>query len=281
MKGFKHWFVPPVPPKGDFRVQGIGVRELMPPCIIKRPSGTKDYLFMFFYDPVLVDPDRPPRYVPPESFKAWEPAVPQHYGNPEKRWLHSWIHCDGAFVAQILKEARLPVNRAVKVNDPSVMEKNLLDLHEELTTHSPPDADIMRDLFRVMLRRLARAAGTAGSGARVPDRFMALKAHMEANFTQPMTLADLARRVHLSVPHLCSEFRRYFEVSPIELLIRLRMHAAAHHLSNVNRSISEVAELVGYPDLFYFSKLFKKRYGISPRAMRNDILARSPPPRRG
>jgi len=81
--------------------------------------------------------------------------------------------------------------------------------------------------------------------------------------------------VHLSVPHFCSEFKRYFNVPPLEFLIRLRMHVAAHHLGNLSHSITEVAEMAGYTDLFYFSKRFKKWYGMSPRAMRAALAAGS------
>ncbi len=274
MKGLKHWFVPNAAPAEDFRVRGIGVRESMPSCVVNRPRGTADYLFMFFYDAVTIEQDGRAERVPPESFRVWEPRQRQDYGNPEESWNHSWIHCDGAFVAEALRETGLPVNRTVRLSDPSVMEKNLLELHGELTGHHPLDAGIAKDLFRVLLRRLARAAaGPAGELA--PERFLALKRHLEAHFTQPFSLKEMADRVHLSVPHFCSEFKRYFNVPPLEFLIRLRMHVAAHHLGNLSHSITEVAEMAGYTDLFYFSKRFKKWYGMSPRAMRAALAAGS------
>lgn len=274
-KGFKHWFVPAAAPAADFRVRGIGVREVMPPCLIDRPSGTQDWLFMFFYDEVLLEQDGQARRFPAESLKVWEPGVRQYYGNPERTWNHSWIHCEGGFVAAAVRDAGLAVNRGLHLADPSLMEKNLLELHGELAGYNPSDTAILKDLFRVFVHRLVRAA--AGPVAPpVPERFTELKRHMETHFNQRVTLNELAGRVHLSVPHFCSEFKRHFGVPPIEFLIRLRMHVAAHHLGNLNHSISEVAEMVGYADLFHFSKRFKKWYGVSPRAMRAATLAAAP-----
>jgi len=56
MQGFKHFFsVPPIQTPA-LTIRGIGVQEHMPACIIDRPHGTKtrDYLFMLFYDQVVV-----------------------------------------------------------------------------------------------------------------------------------------------------------------------------------------------------------------------------------
>ena len=229
---------------------------------------------MYFSDGVTIEQDGGIRTFPPQSFKIWEPKVPQHYGNPGSSWRHSWIHCDGPLVAVQVREARVPLNRVVSLGDPSLVEKHLLEIHEELTSQGQPASMILRNLFQNMLHRLSRTIedGTdARFPKRIPERFLAVKKYIEAHCAERLTLTELAERAHLSVPHFCSEFRRYFEVSPVEYVIRLRMHAAVYYLRNINHSVSEVAALVGYDDIFYFSKLFKKRYGVSPRAMRAGI----------
>lgn len=231
---------------------------------------------MYFSDGVTIEQDGRIRAFPPQSFKIWEPRVSQHYGDSEGRWNHSWIHCDGPLVAVQVREGRVPLNRVVTLGDPSLVEKHLLEIHEELASQSQPDPMILKNLFQNMLHRLSRTIEgeeDTRSQRRIPERFLAMKKYMEAHFVEPLTLDNLAERARLSVPHFCSEFRRYFEVAPVEYLIRLRMHAAAYYLRNINHSVSEVAGLVGYDDIFYFSKLFKKRYGVSPRAMRASVTA--------
>ena len=51
----------------------------------------------------------------------------------------------------------------------------------------------------------------------------------------------------------------------------LRMHRAAYLLADENLRISEIGAMVGYDDLYYFSRCFKKHYGLSPRAMRRRM----------
>jgi len=68
--------------------------------------------------------------------------------------------------------------------------------------------------------------------------------------------------------HFSAEFRRHFGVPPVGYLIRRRLHHAAYLLQDVNLSVAEAGQRVGYDDLFYFSKLFKRFHGASPRAWR-------------
>jgi AraC-like DNA-binding protein len=271
MKGFKHWFVPPQPTAGDFRIRGIGVREAMRPCLVNRPQGTGDWLLMMFLDPVQVRVDGTILGFPANSLIAWTPDAGHHYGNHAAPWSHSWVHAQGPFIRHAIRRAGLAAGRVMQLNDPSILERALLAMHEELTTQAEPDPVIIKNLFVNLLRSLRRSFDSCQAAKPIPERFLRIKAYLEAHYPDRLTLTDMARLAHLSVPHFCSEFKRYFETPPLEFVIRLRMHAAAHHLRNANHSISDVARLAGYEDLFYFSKLFKKRFGMSPRALRTRL----------
>ena len=72
--------------------------------------------------------------------------------------------------------------------------------------------------------------------------------------------------------HFCAEFKKYYKCAPIEYIIKLRMNEALHHLHNINYSITEIAEKVGYEDIYHFSKLFKKQYRVSPMGMRRRFV---------
>lgn len=95
--------------------------------------------------------------------------------------------------------------------------------------------------------------------------------HIESNYTEIASLAELAEAVELSPAYLCRLFRRFSRETPHQCIVRHKLNRAAELLMSQQASIGEVAEAVGYHDLFHFSRLFKKRFGDSPRNFRKRI----------
>lgn len=268
MKGFKHFFAILPLDTPDLRIRGIGIQERMPSGIVDRPAGTGDYLFMFFYDPVVVRGTDGTAWRPAETMVLWQPKDGHYYGNPHHLWRHSWIHLDGTVVSRVLAEHRLPRNQPFDCS-PVLVEKTLWDLYEEMTGPFPADLEIAARLLELWGRRMALHLRQKAFPAPIPRRYLDIRRYLETNFDQQITLDALAEKASCSVAHFCSEFKRYFGCSAIACVIRLRMHRAEYLLRNANLSISEIARRVGYEDIYHFSRLFKKYFGLSPRALRH------------
>ena len=274
MRGFKHFIPVLTVHSADLTIRGIGVQEHMPPCIIDRPKGTGDYLLMLFYEDVWIGGKGAPARQPCSSMMIWSPGEWQYYGDQDKPYTHTWLHCDGRFIRSILRDTRLPCNQPFVVSDPAIMERHLLAMHEELTQHARPDGVIVRNLLENWLRSTARLAFRKEPQATdIPAPFLAIRHLIESEYAQAITLPELAERVHLSVPHFCAEFKRHFGTSAIDYLIRQRMHQSSYLLRDRNLRVAEVARRVGYEDLYYFSRLFRKHFGVSPRKFRLQEVA--------
>ena len=252
---------------------GFGIREIMPPRIVDRPAGTDDIFISFFYDEVLIRSARGTAYHPRNSLIIFPRKAGHYYGNPGKNWNHSWTHCDGSLIRRLLAQEHLPLNMVIPNLDANVMENHLMSLHLELTTGQPPDAIITRNILHNWFREIRRMMRPKKKAAPIPPRLLEIRWHMEMHFSEPLPLEILARKACFSVPHFCAEFKRHFGVSPIEWLIRLRIRHAVYLLRDLNLRVGDVADKVGYPDHYYFTRLFKKRLGISPLAYRRTIEA--------
>ncbi len=86
---------------------------------------------------------------------------------------------------------------------------------------------------------------------------------IENNFQDNLTLERVADASHLSESYLSRLFLQYFQISPIDHLIDVRLRSAKLLLAKGN-SVSYTAQAVGFHSLHYFSRIFKKRLGISP-----------------
>ncbi len=269
MRGFKHFFPAPPIHRPQLTIRGIGIQEEMPPCIVDRPQGSGDWLFMLFYNEACMGAKPTREFHPSPSFMIWTPGRYQYYGHPERRYVHSWIHCDGSLIRSLMQRSRLPRNMPFAISDPSVTERYLLAIHAEIVRYSRPDVVIVCNLMENWLREVARQYRGGEEKDTVPESFLAVRRFLELEYEQPILLKDLAMKVHLSIPHFCACFKRYFGSPAIDFLIRQRMHRAAYLLRDRSLNIGEVALRVGCEDIFHFSKQFKKHFGASPRQWRN------------
>lgn len=80
-------------------------------------------------------------------------------------------------------------------------------------------------------------------------------------------ISGIADRLQLSKDYLFRLFRKEMGMSAADYLLSVRMEKAKELLSNANAlKIYEISELVGYEDYAYFSKLFKKAVGMTPKS---------------
>jgi AraC family transcriptional regulator of arabinose operon len=108
------------------------------------------------------------------------------------------------------------------------------------------------------------------------SRFHSLEptfAYLVENLHVPLTLADMAAHAGLSPSQFSHLFKQQTGHSPLAYFIHLKMQHACSLLAMSPLSVKEVAQDVGYEDGYYFSRLFKKTIGVSPRQYRRTVGA--------
>lgn len=99
-------------------------------------------------------------------------------------------------------------------------------------------------------------------------RISALTARLSLETADLPPVADLAREAGLSAAHFSRVFRRFTGQSPKEFLLRARLARGQHLLRETAMTVTEIAERLGYSDVFFFSRQFKQKTGLSPLAYR-------------
>ena len=89
--------------------------------------------------------------------------------------------------------------------------------------------------------------------------------YLNENYEHKISLEQIAHNMYLSPVYISKIFKEETGESPINYLIKIRLEKAKDILLNSDsNSIKNIANQVGYDDVYHFSKLFKKYYGISP-----------------
>ncbi|SFR69833.1 AraC family transcriptional regulator [Anaeromicropila populeti] len=93
--------------------------------------------------------------------------------------------------------------------------------------------------------------------------------YFEDHYNEKISLDQIAENMYLSPFYISRIFKSETGNAPIRYLISIRLEKAKELLeAGWEGSIQEVAAEVGYDDAYYFSKLFKKKYGVSPSSLK-------------
>lgn len=93
-------------------------------------------------------------------------------------------------------------------------------------------------------------------------------AYIEKNYQNSLSVAELAQMVGYSQRQFIRLFKKATGDLPLEYITHLRMQYARELLKNSELSITEIAMQCGYTDSNYFSKLFHKNHGVTPKDFR-------------
>lgn len=88
--------------------------------------------------------------------------------------------------------------------------------------------------------------------------------YIEQHYAENLSLSALSEHFSLSESYIARLFKKELSEKPSEYVNRIRISIAKTMLSQTTMSVTEIAEKVGYSDVYYFSKIFKKIVGCSP-----------------
>jgi len=166
--------------------------------------------------------------------------------------------------------ARVPTVLGVSPRHAGAIAEALGRIEAELREPRLGHELLLRAQLLELLVVLARAEHTpAEDPQRHRPRLEQTLALIQDHFSEPLSLAALARHAGMSISRFSCVFREALGTSPLEYVAATRMREARRLLRAPGQSISEVAYAVGFQDSNYFSRSFKQHHGMSPREFRD------------
>lgn len=95
--------------------------------------------------------------------------------------------------------------------------------------------------------------------------------YINDNITSPITLTDICKTVPLSKEYVTRIFKKEMGITVTEYINQQKLTLAKNMLASEELSLQNICDSVGYQNYHYFSRLFKKHFGISPIKMKLEL----------
>ena len=135
---------------------------------------------------------------------------------------------------------------------------------DQLSESNPLHEPSIRMTFYAVVAYLAVQYESDVQSLQSAQLFSSILQYMSGNMDKQLRAADLAAHAYISTRQLDRLFRAQTNCSPMEYLTKIRMRCAYTLLLNSGAKVSVVAQRCGYADASYFTRVFKRVYGIRP-----------------
>ena len=210
--------------------------------------------------------------LPGQGFMIWPKQITSYNADIKEPWVYMWVEFDGLKANEIVSESGLTPNNPIYMGKGD-MEQSKMENALKYIAHNPkaPTFELIGHCY-LFLNSLAASSLCRKKIARSSlQDFYVREAvlFIENHFREDMHIEDIAASCNIDRSHLGKIFKNAMGMGLKDFLIHYRVNKACELLKGTNHTISEIANMTGYSNLFNFSRAFKTVMGIAPRQWRD------------
>ncbi len=195
-----------------------------------------------------------------DSIFVIPPYVETYYAaNASDPWSYIWIGftASGTLPAPLPDVLHCPEARSI------FTEMKACEAHDDASRSAYLTSKLW-ELFTLLLR-----------GEAHPQNYIetALTC-IHSEYMNGITVDEIAQRLSLDRTYFSTLFKKQLGISPKQYLLRYRMQLAAKLMRENQSSVTVAAYSVGYSDIFNFSRMFKRHFGVTPSEYKNAPQAK-------
>ena len=203
----------------------------------------------------------------------------QYAPNTKTGWTEHWIECRGPAFEQALKQGRIRPDQPVRKVG---MNQDLLDAfnlcHRWARRSVPSRAAALATLALHLLTVVEAAHESPGPPTEIDRMIEQAQAVIVERFHERLDMRELAGSLGVGYSYLRQRFKARAGVSLKRYHVQVRVQRAQDLLANTDKSVKEIAGLLGFDSPYHFSTQFKARTGFAPLFWRRRATRRQTRP---
>lgn len=239
--------------------------------VMDRPTGLPDYVLLILKSAstiviadhiytvstptaILIDSNTPHRYFPSGS-----------------QYIDDYLHFKVQDQKRFLDELIFPLNTPIRLSKDSCIDNLLQNIQTELNTDTKYSDRIVDLVINILMIRIGEQWDLLQQkNTNIPHYFDLLTVRNEIlnTPTRVWTIEELAEKAHLSHAYFQVMYKKAFGVTCITDVINTKIAQAKILLTSTDLPVKEVAQELGYNEVYHFIRQFKKSTGLTPGAFR-------------
>lgn len=194
-----------------------------------------------------------------------------YYADETNPWEYAWVGFAGSDAAIILQATDFSKKSPVIKNTPdgTAIQQHIIEIYDNHGNCFEDAVEMTGGLYTLLSIYMHNASNKVNANTSQSYVQKAIE-YISANYSYPITVEDIASYVGLSRSHLFRSFENILGQSPKEYLTDFRMKQACYLLEHTDLSITAIANSLGFDNSLYFSKIFHKENGTSPKEWRKS-----------
>ena len=206
-------------------------------------------------------------------YRPKEPQKYEYYGEDQTEVY--WVHFTGSNVTNILRNYGLTKDKKVFYCGSDLEYKNhFRAMIQELQTCKSDYPEMLEMYLRQIFIKLHRYFNTVSkvNNSQIAEDIDNATLYFAEHYNEEICIEEYAKRHNMSTSWFIRNFKQYTGSTPMQYILSMRIYNAEALLQNDQYNITEIANIIGYDNPLYFSRIFKKMKGISPSEYRKNII---------
>lgn len=254
------------------KVIGVGFAEHASPYWSKNRQGFAHYLFRLQADghaKALVDNQM--MHLVAGDLLLFAPGQAYELQIEQDQFAHVrstdlFLFCDGNWIDAWWRRRSRPTHLRLSIHENCAhLWRQLI---EEYRRPGGPNRELSDYLVRALCLTIDQTAYDVNSDTSVPIAAERMRWFIERQAAEDITLKNVADEAGLSVSRAVHIFKETYDQTIVQYLLEVRLQMACDRMRFSTFNLEQIADACGFRSYSYFYRVFRSRYGISPRAFR-------------